>query len=113
MMKRPDYNFNTPQTNINILFNMIQACRVELAIMKYKPEYQHTLDSEIIQSAEALSKEIYDVFYSNILTAKSLTKSERLKELVEYLATHNKNYTKSQYHAILDIQTIIKELTED
>ena len=111
-MKRPDYFHNSTQTNINLLFNMIQACRTELTIMRGREEYRGTNDTEIIQVAEALSKEIYTVFNSNILTVKSRTKSERAKELLQYLTTHNKNYTKSQYFSLLELEEIINELTE-
>ena len=67
MLKRPDYNHNLPQTNINILFNMIQACRTEVTIMRGRKEYQNTIDTEIIQSADALAKEIRTVFKSTII----------------------------------------------
>ena len=61
-MQRPDYFHNKPEVNINLLFNMIQACRVELSIMRYNPQYQNTKDTELVNSAIALAKEAKEVF---------------------------------------------------
>ena len=61
-MDRPDYFHNKPEVNINLLFNMIQACRVELSIMKYKSEYKDTKDTELVSSAVALANEAKEVF---------------------------------------------------
>lgn len=35
---------------------------------------------------------------------------QELKKKLEYLATHNKNYTKKQYYTILDCLELIEEL---
>ena len=34
----------------------------------------------------------------------------KLKDLVYYLKTHNKNYTKEQYYRILEIEEILESL---
>jgi hypothetical protein len=41
-----------------------------------------------------------------------LTQSEKREiwEIINYLLTHNKNLTKTQYYNILDLATIIKKL---
>jgi hypothetical protein len=36
-----------------------------------------------------------------------------LQSRVAYLATHNKNLTNKQYHAICDIENILNNITED
>lgn len=61
-MDRPDYFHNKPEVNINLLFNMIQSCRTELSIMKYKPEYKDHKDTELVNSAIALAQEAKEVF---------------------------------------------------
>ena len=57
-MERPDYNHHTVQENINLLFNMIQSCRTEVAIIKYRQEYKNIKDNELVKVAEALAEEI-------------------------------------------------------
>ena len=57
MLERPDYNHKTPQENVNILFNMIQKCRVELAIMRGRNEYEDIVDTELVKVAEAVARE--------------------------------------------------------
>ena len=61
-MQRPDYFHNTPEVNINLLFNMIQACRVELSIMQYDSKYKDMKDTELVNSAIALANEAKTVF---------------------------------------------------
>lgn len=61
-MNRPDYHHNTPEVNINILFNMIQACRTELSIMYCRSGYQDVKDTELVDSAIALANEAKRVF---------------------------------------------------
>ena len=39
-MQRIDVFHKTPRENVNILFNMIQACRTDFTILKYNPEYK-------------------------------------------------------------------------
>lgn len=34
----------------------------------------------------------------------------KMKELIDFLESHNKNYTKEQYYKILDLQELIKTL---
>jgi len=34
---------------------------------------------------------------------------QQAKEIVDWLATHNKNYTKEQYYKILDLQEILED----
>lgn len=34
---------------------------------------------------------------------------EKIKNIVDYLATHNKNYTKKQYNCIMDLQELLQE----
>ena len=38
------------------------------------------------------------------------TALQQLKEKLHWLSTHNKNYTKQQYHTILDCLELTKEL---
>ena len=59
-MQRVDIFHRTPEENVNILFNMIQACRTDLSIMKYNLKTKELLekDRELIKCAEALAKEI-------------------------------------------------------
>ena len=35
---------------------------------------------------------------------------EQIKTKIKFLTTHNKNYNKSQYYTILDIEELLKEL---
>lgn len=62
-MQRVDIFHQTPRENINILFNMIQKCRTDLSIMKYRHEYEQLLkaDKELLKVAKALVKEIEEV----------------------------------------------------
>ena len=62
MFERPDYDHKTPQENINLLFNMVQKCRVELDIMKYRHEYQNKIDSDLVKVAESLYIQIKELF---------------------------------------------------
>ena len=59
-MQRIDVFHKTPRENVNILFNMIQACRTDFTILKYNPEYKELLekDIELKKVAEALAREI-------------------------------------------------------
>ena len=61
MMQRVDMFHKTPEENVNILFNMIQACRVDLSLLKYNLKTKPILekDRELIKCAEALAKEIH------------------------------------------------------
>ena len=56
-MERPDFFHKTAQENVNLLFNMIQACRTDLLIMRFNPEYSCNPDRELIKCAEALAME--------------------------------------------------------
>ena len=40
------------------------------------------------------------------------TMNKNIKELLDWLESHNKNYTKEQYHAILDLREKIESLCE-
>ena len=62
MFERQDYDHRTPQENINLLFNMVQKCRVELDIMKYRSEYQNKVDSDLVKAAESLYIQIKELF---------------------------------------------------
>ena len=44
------------------------------------------------------------------LTATDLLRS--MKDDIEYLATHNKNYTQKQYYKILTLQSFINNIQE-
>lgn len=59
-MERVDVFHRTPEENVNILFNMIQACRTDLTILKYNSKTKPLLekDDELIKCAEALAREI-------------------------------------------------------
>ena len=61
-MERPNYYHNKPEVNINLLFNMIQACRTELSIMRHNPLYQDTKDTDLVNCAIALASEAKKVF---------------------------------------------------
>ena len=56
-MERPDFFHRTAQENVNLLFNMIQACRTDLSIMRFNPKYGCKPDEELIKCAEALARE--------------------------------------------------------
>lgn len=60
MMQRINTFHKSPRENINIFFNMVQACRTDLEIMRYKPEYQERLanDTELHKVVEALAREM-------------------------------------------------------
>ena len=60
MIQRIDSFHKTPEENVNILFNMIQACRTDLSILKYQNNTRPLLekDKELIKVAEALAREI-------------------------------------------------------
>lgn len=36
------------------------------------------------------------------------SKAEQIKDILQYLATHNKNYTKKQYYYILELQELLE-----
>ena len=59
-VQRVDIFHKTPQENVNILFNMVQACRTDLTILKYNLKTKSLLekDDELIKIAEALAREI-------------------------------------------------------
>lgn len=59
-MQRIDIFHKTPEENVNTLFNMIQACRTDLSILKYNLKTKPLLekDKELIKAAEALAREI-------------------------------------------------------
>ena len=61
-MQRPDYFHNEPEVNINLLFNMIQACRTELDIMYCRSGYQNVKDTELVNAAIALANKAKQVF---------------------------------------------------
>lgn len=56
-MERPDFFHRTAQENINLLFNMIQACITDLSIMRFNSCYNCKPDKELIKCAEALARE--------------------------------------------------------
>ena len=43
----------------------------------------------------------------NLIAKEIENKTEKLKNIIDYLESHNKNYTKEQYYKILDLQDII------
>lgn len=43
---------------INDLFNKIQSCRVDVAIMNGQRKFKDIVDDDIVKSAEALAREI-------------------------------------------------------
>ena len=61
-MERPDFNHQSPDVNINILFNMVQKCRVDVSIMRGRSEYKGKKDAELVKSAEALAREVRQLF---------------------------------------------------
>lgn len=36
------------------------------------------------------------------------SKAEQIKDILQYLATHNKNYTQTQYYKILELQELLE-----
>ena len=60
MMQRINTFHKSPRENINIFFNMVQACRTDLEIMRYKSEYQELLakDTELHKIVEGLAREM-------------------------------------------------------
>ena len=54
---RPNFPHDAPTVCVNKLFNMIQACRTDAAIMRGRKE-AYKIDSELIKSAEALVSEL-------------------------------------------------------
>lgn len=56
-MERPDFYHRSAQENVNLLFNMIQACRTDLSIMRFNSCYNCKPDKELIKCAEALARE--------------------------------------------------------
>lgn len=56
-MERPDFFHRTAQENVNLLFNMIQACITDLSIMRFNSCYNCKPDKELIKCAEALARE--------------------------------------------------------
>ena len=60
MTRRIDVFHKTPEENINLLFNMIQACRTDLTILKYRDDIRPLLakDKGLIEAAEALVREL-------------------------------------------------------
>lgn len=61
-MERPDYSHKSPEENINILFNMVQKCRVDVTIMRGRKEYKGKKDADLVKSAEALAREVRQLF---------------------------------------------------
>lgn len=37
-----------------------------------------------------------------------MSKKEKIKEILTYLTTHNKNYTQKQYFYILELEELLK-----
>lgn len=56
-MERPDFYHRSAQENVNLLFNMIQACITDLSIMRFNSCYNCKPDKELIKCAEALARE--------------------------------------------------------
>ena len=46
--------------------------------------------------------------WEKMITNKEII--EQIKTKIEFLTTHNKNYNKTQYYTILDIEELLKEL---
>ena len=56
-MERPNFFHRTARENVNLLFNMIQACRNDLSAMRFNPSYNCKPDEELVKCAEALAIE--------------------------------------------------------
>lgn len=54
---RPNFSHESPTVCANKLFNMVQACRTDAAIMRGRNE-SYKIDSELIKAAEALATEL-------------------------------------------------------
>ena len=54
---RPNFLHESPTVCVNKLFNMVQACRTDAAIMRGRKE-SYKIDSELIKVAEALVTEL-------------------------------------------------------
>jgi hypothetical protein len=65
-LEETNYWHKTPETNIAILHNMIQACRGEVAIMRSKDEYRTKRDPELCKIANALAQEVNSLYGSDI-----------------------------------------------
>lgn len=61
-----DRNDITPEMNVNILFNFIQAARNDVSIMSRKPEYQNIRDADIVGAAQALAREVERLFGNEV-----------------------------------------------
>ena len=63
MMERIDAFHKTPEENIIILYNMIQSCRTDLSILKYRNDCRPLLekDTELHKIVEALAREMKEV----------------------------------------------------
>ena len=51
--------------------------------------------------------------YNFFLDDESKKKVEEIKEKIEFLVTHNKNYNKSQWFAILEVKDLFDEIFKE
>lgn len=65
MKERPCFWPDTPESarkNVNILFNFIQAARVDVGIMRGKANYAGIVDRDLVSVAYALAQEVNETF---------------------------------------------------
>ena len=54
---RPNFPHDVPDVCVNKLFNMVQACRTDAAIMRGRRE-NYKIDPDLVKAAEALAQEL-------------------------------------------------------